>query len=235
MSFRALFRAAKVELRKCSRHDSVSSLASLSGFLHLSKLGVKKFIADSAHDAYGIYNFLLKNNIDAIIALNEKGKGKGKGAKPQGINEYGIPICPAGHLMVYQGRDNTRHRIKWRCPRAAGKLEGELQSPCPCSQATGGRVIYTKPEDDIRLYPNVPRNSASWKKAMAKRSGSERCNNKIKSVCMLKNNRHRTKYVWYSRLFLDAMAIHSDAWAKQSKLNMKELLQSWLAEADRAA
>ena len=51
--------------------------------------------------------------------------------------------------------------------------------PCPCSDSPYGRVIYTKPGWDIRLYTPVPRGTALYRKIYRNRTCTERVNNRV--------------------------------------------------------
>ncbi|MGL5084551.1 MAG: hypothetical protein ACRC68_02330 [Clostridium sp.] len=64
--------------------------------------------------------------------------------------------------MIYNGFERSRSRIKWLCPLACKKVES-----CSCTEQLSpskyGRVIYTKPSLDIRLFTKIPRGSKQWK------------------------------------------------------------------------
>ena len=78
--------------------------------------------------------------------------------------------------MVYNGFCPDRCRFKWRCPNV-------LNKPCVsclnCSPSGYGRVIYTKPDWDLRLFTKIPRASNSWKLKMKSRTSAERINDRI--------------------------------------------------------
>jgi hypothetical protein len=81
--------------------------------------------------------------------------------------------------MAYYGFDKERCRLKWRCPKLAGKRKYREQVVCeqPCSPSSYGRVVYTKPEWDVRLFTLVPRGTKAWKEIYNTRTASERSNN----------------------------------------------------------
>ena len=76
----------------------------------------------------------------------------------------------------YCGKD--RCRLKWRCPRVLGKVE-HSKTCGKCSPSKYGRVIYTKPSWDLRLFCKIPRGSLRWKGKMKERTAAERVNNRI--------------------------------------------------------
>jgi hypothetical protein len=161
------------------RHDSISAVVALAEFRDLyPNLNIEAFISDSASDNYATYELLDKWNISAVIALNKTNDGNRKfdGCV---VNNEGVPVCPGGHEMVragFCGKD--RCRIKWRCPRVLGKCP--RSDACDsCSPSEYGRVVYTKPQWDLRLFTRIPRGSDQFKSVMNERTAAERVNNRI--------------------------------------------------------
>ena len=141
------------------RHDSVSAVVALAEFRDLyPQLKVDTFISDSASDNYATYELLDRWGINAVIALNKTSSGNLIYPKCI-VNENGVPLCPANYPMIHWGIDrNDRCRIKWRCPYIAGSAE--LAGACfGCSSSDYGRVVYTKPEWDLRIFTLIPRGS----------------------------------------------------------------------------
>lgn len=87
----------------------------------ISQWNFGEAILDSAHDALPIYTKLERDNVSAIIDLNNRRSGKLVYNEME-INSDGIPVCPIGRKMVCWGKSN-RNRIKWRCPAKVGKWE----------------------------------------------------------------------------------------------------------------
>ena len=174
------------------RHDSVSAVVALAEFRDLyPNLVINSFISDSASDNYATYELLNEWNINAIIALNKTNKGNFK-YSPFTVNENGIPVCLSGYEMVYWGFCPDRCRIKWRCPRACGKCEPT--GACGnCSPSPYGRVVYTKPEWDLRFFTRIPRASKRFKQIMKERTAAERVNNRILHHYGLENSKVRGK------------------------------------------
>ncbi len=196
-----------------SRHDSVLSAFSVAEawpLLEQVGLEVSIFIGDSAHDAYALYNLLDDYETRPVIELNHKP------ASDISLNEQGIPLCPKGFLMQYWGSDAKRGRFKWRCPKITGKKRNRLKVDCdtPCTDSSYGFTCYTKPEWDRRIFTEIPRGSASWKKLYKRRSVSERVNKRYNDFG-LDTTRVRENCYWYHLAYLAAMNIHLDAWVKQ--------------------
>ena len=79
----------------------------------------------------------------------------------------------------------SQHRLYYNCPvKRPTHREGQVQwvahvAECPrqvlCQPATQmGPVVYVRTSDDPRLYPPLPRDSATFKALMARRTGCER-------------------------------------------------------------
>ncbi|HBY04208.1 MAG TPA: hypothetical protein DEH07_06630 [Desulfotomaculum sp.] len=114
-----------------------------------------------------------------------------------------------------------RRRIKWRCPSACGKVPECLNK---CSPSKYERVVYNKPEWDLRLFSKTPRNSKAWKKVYARRSASERTNKRQKIDYRLERIRARSKRRIFWRLTLGAINQHLDAWVNQSRVTLAEII-----------
>jgi len=168
-----------LRLVEAKRHDSVTAVVALAEFRDLyPDLVLNTFIHDTAADNYPTYELLNLWNINAVIPLSDRNKGNFKFPTHLNINCDGIPICPGNNEMVYYGFCPDRSRFKWRCPRVCGK-----SAPCDactdCSPSPYGRVIYTKPDWDLRLFTKISRASLLWKSKLKSRTSSERVNDRI--------------------------------------------------------
>ena len=200
-----------LRLFDAKRHDSISAVVALAEFRDLyPNLTVDTFISDSASDNYATYELLDRWGINAVIALNKTNKGNR--TFPQCVVNYdGVPICPAGHEMVKNGFcGKDRCRIKWRCPHVLGKCE--RSDACElCSPSTYGRVVYTKPEWDLRLFTRIPRGSDAFKNKMKERTAAERVNNRILNHYGLENSKMRGKKRISFLATIAGFNIHLDA------------------------
>jgi hypothetical protein len=199
-----------LRLVEASRHDSVSAVVALAEFRDLCPdLTVKTFVHDSAADNYPTYQLLHSWGIDAVIALNPKNSGNLTYPPHLRIDANGTPICPADHKMVYAGFCPDRCRLKWRCPRLLGKADSS--DFCDqCSPSPYGRVIYTKPDWDLRLFTNIPRGSIVWKSKMNSRTSSERVNDRILHDYGIESARSRGKKRISFALTIAAFNCHLD-------------------------
>ena len=198
------------------RHDSISAVVALMEFRELyPRLSLEVFVSDSASDNYATYRLLDHIGTKGVIALNKTKFRKKKYPGISGLDKNGAPLCPAGHPMVnygFCGKD--RCRIKWRCPRACGKVE-KSEFCDSCSPSPYGRVCYTKPQWDPRLFTKIPRGSAKWKSIMKQRTACERVNNRILNDYGLEKSKVRGKkrYAFYA--MIAGINIHLDAQLKK--------------------
>ena len=168
---------------------------------------VNTFIHDSACDNLATYQLLHNWNINAVIALNEKGNFK---YPPHlRVDDNGVPICPNGNKMVLWGYCPDRDRIKYRCPRKLRKV-----SACACddvcSPSPYGRTVYIYPKWDLRLFTNIPRGSLEWKLKMKSRTSIERINDRILLDYGVENAHSRGKKRISFAVTIAAFNIHLD-------------------------
>lgn len=206
-----------ISLKQASAHDSVTfvpAYAQLRSLLPFFKFD--RALLDSAHDAYDIYRLLNIDDIEPFIELNKRGNNN---RLPEAsINQDGIPVCPANLQMEYCGLHVKRQRIKWRCPMYEKLTDCPLKMPC--SQSKYGRVVYTKPQSDYRLFTKTPRGSKAWKKAYARRSSVERSIKRILVDYKIEQARARSVKQWFWLVTLAALNQHLDAQIAVTKCSL---------------
>ena len=162
-----------------NRHDSVTGIVALAEFRELlPNLEIHNLCFDSANDNYATYELLKEWNIQPFIDLNSKTGRKPTYPSAVKFTDKGVPICIGNHEMIHNGFCKSRFRIKWRCPLAMRKIDS-CSCKDSCSPSSYGRVIYTKPDWDLRLFTPVPRGTEEFKTIYKSRTGSERINNRI--------------------------------------------------------
>lgn len=197
------------------RHDSVTGVVALAELRDvIPSLDIKNVCLDSANDNYPNYELCKAWDYNPFIDLNSN-RGKPSTLPPAlSINEYGVPICLSGHEMVYNGFCKNRSRHKWRCPLKCEKIDSCTCTE-QCSHSSYGRVIYTKPDWDLRLYPTVPRGTKKWKNVYKTRTCSERVNNRILNDYGLHSMRiHGKKHYSFFTMMI-GINIHLDARIKK--------------------
>jgi len=201
-----------LRLVEARRHDSVSAVVALAEFRDLyPDLKLNTFIHDSAADNLATYELLHNWNIDAVIALNQKGNFK---YPPHlNLNNDGVPVCMGKHLMVRWGKCPDRDRIKFRCPLKLGKVS-KCACTADCSPSPYGRTIYIYPKWDLRLFTNIPRGSDLWKLKMNSRTSCERINDRILHDYSVENASSRGKKRISFAVTIAAVNIHLDVQLK---------------------
>lgn len=130
--------------------------------------------------------------------------------------------------MRLHSHDPRRCRLYYNCPikrptRRKGRLrwvvhrqecpQGELCQP----QTQMGPVVYTRTQDDPRLYPSIPRHSQEFKDLMAQRSGCERSNSLKKVTYRLGERPCRSASHYLVRLCLADLLQHAKAWLAEDR------------------
>jgi hypothetical protein len=224
----------QVSISQASETDFTLSMKSLDRLKkaireHGLDWKIHNAVYDSGHDAVGIYEYVMEDDITPVIALNPR---SGTYLSPTGnadrVNENGIPICPGGKLMRCNGFHKARYRIYYACPvKRASHRNGEHIwlthiDECPnkvlCQPNTKmGPVVYVKTKDEPRLYPPIPRGSPRFKKLMNLRSGCERSNSLKKETYELGNRPCRSTIHFLIRLYLVSIIEHAKAWLAEDK------------------
>lgn len=205
-----------LRLLQANRHDSVSAVFALFEFRELfPKMPINTFISDSASDNYATYELLDHWDINAVIALNKNNLGNFKYPPPISFDVTGVPFCPSGYKMLFHGFCKNRNRLKWRCPRSYVSSGSDFGPHCDgCSPSPYGRVFYTKPHWDLRLFTRIPRGSDSWKSVMKERTAAERINDRILIDYGVESASVRGKKRISFMVTLAAVNIHLDAQVK---------------------
>lgn len=196
-----------------ARHDSVMATFGMHRIINLKGFKVKYGCFDAAHDATDFY-LLAHNNwkTQLFIPLNHTNKGNFKQLPMASINAEGIPICQQGFEMTLSGHCKDRDRIKWRCPL---KANSNSNSECLCSTSSYGRVVYTHPKENPRLFPAIPRTSKKWQDIYDHRTASERVFKRQKNDFKLTSFKTRSKERQLFYALLTAICVHLDAWYHQ--------------------
>ena len=198
-----------LHLTQASRHDSGTFVVTYAQLRQVyPELVFASALLDSAHDAYEIYRLLNAHGIEPFIDLNKR-RGQKQKISAFEVNDLGKPVCLAGSEMAHYGVDKKRQRIKWRCPMY------RQPNQCPkkqvCSPSAYGRVVYTKPCNDPRLFTKTPRGSKVWKKSYARRTSVERTIKRILVDYDIESLRFRAEKRWFWSASLAAINMHLDA------------------------
>lgn len=200
-----------------SRHDSVPGMYACQ---RAKTMGyhIDNACLDGAHDATDFY-IMARDvwNMKPFIPINSTNEGNVKNLPMSGVNEDGVPICQAGHKMYYDGYCKDRDRLKWKCPIKACKKNKSLACDYidTCSSSDYGRVVYTHPKDNPRLYTPVARGTQKWQDIYDHRTSAERVFKREKNdfdLCSFKT-RSKERLLFYA--LLTAIAVHIETWYRQ--------------------
>ena len=198
-------------LERASRHDMLSFLHSFFTMKsYLPEFKIEKMLLDSAMDAFPVYDYCRKQGITPFIDLKKTNNGNYKYKDDFTLDKDGVPICKMGLRMYHDGIEKSKHRAKFRCPKADRNKGCFCETPC--SDSKYGRTVHTQLKDDPRLINIPPRDSKEWKKEYDRRTSVERSNKREKEDYKLEGGRHRSSKMWYCRLYAIMMLQHLDAW-----------------------
>lgn len=201
-----------------NRHDSIPGVVALAEYRELCPgFPISSIVLDSAHDNYPTYHLCREWDIIPFIDLNPGNNGNLTYPGAVTVNEKGVPVCIGGHPMVHWGICSDKNRRKWRCPLACGKIE-ECSCKQGCSPSEYGRVIYTKPSDDPRIFTPVPRGTKAFKEMFKTRTCSERVNNRVLNDYKVEHMQVRGKKRYAFFTMVACTLIHLDARLKKQKM-----------------
>ena len=205
-------------LERAARHDMLSFLHTFFAMkTYLPEFRIEKLLLDSAHDAYPLYDYCKREHITPFIDLNPRHAGHFKYKDDFTIAPDGVPVCSMGLRMHHDGVEISKHREKYRCPRANRKRGCFCGHPC--SDSKYGRTVHVQQRDNPRLFNIPPRDSKEWKEEFSARTSVERSNKREKIDYKLEDGRHRSSKMWYCRLYAIMMLQHLDAWKMPPRIS----------------
>jgi hypothetical protein len=125
----------------------------------------------------------------------------------RGYDAQGVPLCPHGYRLAFNGHDYTRHVSKWLCrQRCRRQRQPDIQPPpptpadpawtsCPYHDPAHPlgylvRVGLTLPDGTIRLARDLPLNSPTYQLRQGRQSYAESRN-------ASQERRHLKRSPWY--------------------------------------
>jgi hypothetical protein len=209
---------------QASRHDSISTIFALEDIRNLyPDFTLKNFLADGAMDNYPTYEYLSHHGVNPFIPLDSRTKKKLVYPDPaiQCFDNKGRPICPGGIPYANWGYCKPKG-VKLRCWFAAQGQEPPKE--CKCSESAYGRVVYLKPDCDLRLFPLIHRDSDEFKETFKRRSTVERSFKRIFDDYCVENYSSQSNRLRFSLATFAAINMHLDAWIKHEKFSIFETL-----------
>lgn len=214
-----------LKIVQANRHDSVTTIFALRDILEMyPNLKFRDFIADGAMDNYPTYELLKHYDMIPFISLDSRTKAKFKYRHPSILcfDDKGRPIFPGG--IPYQSWGYNKPKgIKYRCWFACHGEEPPKQ--CKCSNSSYGRVVYLKPDYDLRMFPPVPRHSQTFKDKFNTRTSVKRSNKRMFVDYHIENIRSQSSKLRFSIATFAVVNIHLDAWIKYLKFSFVAMLE----------
>jgi len=235
-----------IELNPANESDHTASVKAMDRLhkrlrSHAPSFGIDIFIADAGHDSLAEHRFHQSWSVRPVIPLANKAPASHPSRGEVSLSERGVPLCQAGIEMVPWGSAGrgSRRRPLFLCPVGAKK-----RARCPLAPAEEpewscrpdlkrGPAVTVSPEEDPRLFPQIPRNSERYQELYRLRSGTERSNSLKKGAYALPSCRHRRWSFWLIRLYLAALLQHARAWV--AELDARRFVAQLLGEVQEVA
>jgi hypothetical protein len=196
------------------------------------------FIGDAGHDGMPMYRFCQDWSMSTVIPLSRPAPASHPSRGEVKFSDRGVPLCQANVEMTPRGTAGKDCRPLYLCPLRANKiarcpLAPDGQDDWHCTGQKYGPVVTVAPKDDLRLFPQIPRNSARYKKLYRQRSGTERSNFIKKYGQYVLSCRHRRSHLWHIRLAAVAVLQHAKAWCRD--IDSQRFIADLLGEQEAAA
>lgn len=126
------------------------------------------FLGDSIFDTYATYPMLLDEFKFKKVLIPLNPRNSNPNLKTPDFDENGWPLCSKDSSKTMKptgwAREKGRSdRFKWVCPQSH-RVGTNLITKCenPCNGKPCGRIFYTSPSQNQRMYPGVIRGSEEW-------------------------------------------------------------------------
>lgn len=192
---------------------------------------IRAVILDAGHDSVAVHEHLRDWGCRAVIPLAQPAPALHPRRPELSLSARGVPLCQAGVEMAPNGTAGAGKSM-FICPVKAGKIAQCPLAPTEdpdwlCQPETKwGPTVKLNANDNPRLFPEVARNSPSYKRLYALRSGTERSNAMKKGRFRLHRCRHVRASLWQIRLTFIAILQHAKAWVsgRDAKAWVRELM-----------
>lgn len=204
-------------------------------------LRIKAIVQDCGHDSLADHLHIRSFGIRPVIPLRgaDEPERVVHPKRPElSLSRNGIPLCQANVEMSPWGSAG-KDRPQFACPVKAGRLPRcplapETEPNWVCQPETKhGPLVHLNTKDNPRLFPEIHRNSRTYKDLYALRTGCERSNSRKKQAYRLDGCRHRRSSYWHIRIGLAALLQHGAAWV--SGEDAQQFLDGLLREASPVA
>jgi hypothetical protein len=146
--------------------------------------------------------------------------------------------CPCSgerRLLAFQGFEEGRDTLKFRCPAAAYGFECKGRGRCESFADVGpfGRTVRVPLEADRRVFTPIPRSTRRWEKAYDRRSAVERVNSRLDNVLGFEKHTIRGMKKMQARVSLALVVMLAMALGR-IRANQPAQIRSLLAPTVRA-
>jgi hypothetical protein len=160
---------------------------------NLPKNRMQTLAYDKAADDSKVHQFLHAEQIKPVIQIRKMWKDESEKLLPghDGTSnvvhdEAGTVYCydkvsgpPIKHKMSYNGYEQARGTIKYRCPAAAEGWSCPSHERCNAGKRYG-KTVRIKCEQDLRRFPPIPRATKKFERLYRERTSVERVIGRLK-------------------------------------------------------
>lgn len=157
------------------------------GKANLPEDRIRSLAYDKAADDVKVHEFLHSNHIKPIIQIRKMWNGESEkllsghdGSSNVVYDEAGTVYCydkvsdpPVKHKMSYNGYEQARGTVKYRCPAAAEGWCCPSYERCNAGKSYG-KTVRIKCEQDLRRFPPTPRATKKFERLYKERTSVER-------------------------------------------------------------
>lgn len=143
--------------------------------------------------------------------------------------------CPCSgerRLLAFQGFEEDRKALKYRCPAAAYGFECKGRERCESFADVGsfGRTVRVPLDTDRRVFTPISRSTPRWARAYARRSAVERVNSRLDNVLGFERHTIRGMQKMEARVSLALIVMLAMALGR-IRANQPARIRSFLAPA----
>lgn len=147
-------------------------------------------------------------------------------------------LCPCSgekRPLAFQGFEEDRKTLKYRCPAAAFEFECKGRERCESFADVGlfGRTVRVPLDTDRRVFTPIPRSTTRWERAYDRRTAVERVNSRLDNVLGFEKHTIRGMKKMEARATLALIVVLAMALGR-IMADQPALIRSMLAPAAKA-
>ncbi len=216
--------------------DVVDFIRLLRPLLPLGK--IKHLICDMGYDHSDFYRFLDKLDVLPVIPLKPNAATLGADENGTKFNQNGTPLCAANIPMKPHEKRTRQNTATFMCPaKYVGRTDGKTVmkvdlARCPkgvlCEpNSKMGPIVHIPLGKDPRRFPEISRESETFKKLYKKRTCAERMFSQIKESGLAWRP-YRRKHLLLLFAISRGIRSHVRLWMKAEEWTMEKTFEGFV-------